>query len=214
MYSFFNVLQRDLLIYLRNKSEFFTPIGFFILTVSLFPIAVGALPTNTLWLVPCIIWIAVLLAVLLAQETLFRLDYQIGIFEQMLMSDASLPWLVLAKIFANWLVTGLPLILITPLLGLSFGLSNVAIKNLVISLCLGTPILSLVGMLGVALTISLPRGGLLLAVLILPLYVPVLVLGTVVGANDGHLALLGAIGIMTVLLVPLAISHIIRMSIG
>lgn len=218
--SIFNLaLQRDLTVYARHKGEWLIVGLFFIMIVSLFPLVIGPLPKELLWLVPVIIWIAAILASLLAQEGLWRTDYQLGIFEQCIVAAQPLSVIVLAKVAANWLVTGLPLILITPVLCMSFALPFKVIKCLVISLLLGTPTLSLLGTLGIAMTLSLPRGGLLLNVLILPLYIPVLVLGASAGVltlqnlnSNGQLALLAALAIIAFLTVPLAISGLIKVS--
>lgn len=216
---FNQIVARDLKIYWQQKSESWATVLFFVIVCSLFPLALGPLPETALWLVPCIIWVAVLLATILAQESLIRTDQQLGVLEQLVLSPYALSMLLSGKVVANWLVTGLPLVIITPLLGLSFALPGATIKLLTVSLLLGTPTLSLLGILGTALTISLPRGGLLLAILILPLYTPVLVLGTAVGVlslhgvnSIGHLALLLAIGILALLLVPLAVATTIRAS--
>jgi heme exporter protein B len=209
---FKQVMLRDLQIYARQKGEWLSSLLFFVIVVSLFPIAFGPLPSSMLWLVPGIIWISALLATMLVQESLIRTDYQVGIMEQYTLSPYSLSFIILAKVVANWFVTGLPLVLITPILGLSFSLPAETIHVLTWSLLLGTPTLSLLGTLGAALTITLPRGGILLAIIILPLYVPVLVLGTV-ATNAGHLALLAALAILALLFTPLAVSTAIKVSI-
>lgn len=211
------VLRRELRIYMQHKSECVAVLMFFVMVVSLFPIATGPLPENLTWFAPCIIWVAALLAAVIAQESSMRADSQLGVFEQIILSHQSFSAVILSKILANWLVTGLPLILITPLLALCFNMPLNATIVLCYSLLLGTPILSLVGTLGVAMTLCLPRSGILLATLVLPLYMPVLVLG--VGASllslqslnySGHLALLAAFGIVTVLLSPLALKLLIK----
>jgi len=214
------VLKRDLCIYMRHKGEVLTVPLFFVIIVSLFPVAFGPLPSELNWLIPGIIWIAALLASLLAQEHSIRTDYHLGIFEQLLLSDYPLSFILFIKTFANWLVTGLPLVIITPLLALSFAIPSQTIIVLTGSLLLGTPLLSLIATLGVALTLTLPRGGLLLSVLILPLYMPVLVLGTAAsilatqGLNSsGPLALLAALTLAAILLVPLALSTLLKVSV-
>jgi len=222
LFTVFNqALIRDLQIYASRKSEWLSSLVFFVIVVSLFPLALGPLPKELLWIVPGIIWIAALLATLLSQESLLRADFQLGIFEQCIVSSQSLSVNVLAKVLANWLVTGLPLVLITPLLALTYALPVNSIVILTCSLLLGTPALCLIGTLGAALTLSLPRGGLLLAILILPLYIPVLVLGTAAGilslqgiSSAGQLALLTAVTVGAVVLAPLAISTTIRVSVS
>lgn len=214
------LLKRELCIYMRHKSEILTVLLFFVLIVTLFPVAFGPLPRELNWLIPGIIWIAALLASLLAQEHSIRSDYHLGIFEQLLLSDCSFSLILLVKSFANWLVTGLPLVLITPLLALSFTLPNHTIIVLTASMLLGTPLLSLITTLGVALTITLPRGGVLLAVLTLPLYMPALVLGTAASIltlqgldSSGPLALLAAMTVAAILLVPIALSTLLKVSV-
>jgi len=216
----FVVLKRDLRVHIKRNSELLSVMIFFIIIISLFPLAYGPLPSDLIWLVPGIIWIAALLSILLAQDNLLRTDYQIGIYEQLIISPYSFYALLLAKILANWLVTGLPLVIITPLLAQSFALPFNTIMVLTLSLLLGTPTLSLIGALGAALTLSLPRGGLLLAILTLPLYIPVLVLGTATSMlslralnSNGGLALLAALAIASILFSPMALKALIKVSI-
>lgn len=214
---FRNIVQRELLIYLRSKSDWLGVLIFFALVVCLFPIALGVWATEQLWMVPAIIWIAALLATMLAQDNLLRTDYQLGIIDQMLLSNYPLYWQLLAKIAAHWLLFGAPLALCTPLLALSFGAPTLVVITISLSLLFGTLILSLLAALGAALTVSLARGGLLLTVLMLPLLVPVVVLGVSFGIlsvqgvfSMGHFALLAAVLIASILGAPLVIGMAIK----
>ena len=217
--AFVGVLQRDLKISFRKQSELLNPIFFFILVVSLFPLGVGPSPKILAEIAPGVIWVAALLATLLSMERLFRSDFEDGTLEQLLLSAHSLPMLVLAKVLTHWLMTGLPLLLVSPLLGVLLHLPTDAISVLPLSLLLGTPALSLLGAIGVALTVGLRRGGVLLTLLVLPLYVPVLIFGTSavsaagIGLSvSGQLALLGAILVLALTLAPFAIAAGLRIS--
>jgi heme exporter protein B len=213
------VLRRDLKIAFHKPSELLNPIFFFILVVSLFPLGVGPGPKILAQIAPGVIWVAALLATLLSMERLFRSDFEDGSLEQLLLSPHPLTLLVLAKVCAHWLTTGLPLLIVSPLLGVLLHLPQEALGVLPLTLLLGTPALSLIGAIGVALTVGLRRGGVLLTLLVLPLYIPVLIFGTsAVAAGavglpvSGQLALLGAILILALLLAPLAIAVGLRIS--
>lgn len=217
--AFVGVLKRDLRLGFRHRNELLNPILFFILVVSLFPLGVGPSPKILAEIAPGVIWVAALLATLLSMERLFRSDFEDGSLEQLLLSPHPLTVLVLAKVFAHWLTTGLPLLLVSPLLGVLLYLPTDGIKVLPLTLLLGTPILSLVGAIGVGLTVGLRRGGVLLTLLVLPLYVPVLIFGTsavAAGAMgfavSGQLALLGAMLALALTLSPLAIAAGLRIT--
>jgi heme exporter protein B len=217
--AFLGVLRRDLKLGIRKRSELTNPILFFILVVSLFPLGVGPAPATLAEIAPGVIWVAALLATLLSMENLFRSDFEDGTLEYLLLSPHALPLLVLAKVLAHWVITGLPLILVSPLLGILLYMPADAIAVLPMTLLLGTPTLSLVGAIGVALTVGLRRGGVLLTLLVLPLYVPVLIFGTaaVVAAAaglpvSGQLALLGAVLAMALTLAPVATAAGLRIS--
>ncbi len=217
--AFMGLLRRDLQIAIRKRSELLNPILFFILVVSLFPLGIGPEPRLLGEIAPGIIWVAALLATLLSMERLFRSDFEDGALEHLLLSPHALSLLALAKVLAHWLVTGLPLILVSPLLGVLLHLPTEAIRVLPLTLLLGTPILSLLGAVGVALTVGLRRGGVLLTLLVLPLYVPVLIFGTAAvaaaGAGlpvSGQLALLGAMLALALTLSPLATAAGLRIS--
>lgn len=219
LYIFLQVVRRDLQINLRHKSECFGVILFYIIIVTLFPLVLGQFTATQLWLVPCILWIAALLTTILAQENVLRTDFQLGIYEQFILSKHPLSALMLAKSLANWLLTGLPLIIVTPLLALSFDLPSSNIMDITYSLLLGTPTLSLLAAIAAALTVTLPGGGVMLALLLLPLYVPILVIGASVGilslqgiACNGQLALLAALSVLALMLAPIAVSATIKVS--
>ncbi len=173
--AFWFLLRRDLLLAFRNRAELANPLLFFVLVITLFPLAVGAEPNLLSRIAPGIIWVAALLASMLSLDGIFRSDFEDGTLEQMLLSAHPVPVLVLAKVTAHWLVTGLPLFLVAPLLAMMLGLDQDAYGILMLTILLGTPVLSLVGSIGVALTIGLRKGGIILSLLVLPLYVPVLI---------------------------------------
>lgn len=216
--GFKSVFVRELAIHAAQSSEWLIILLFYFIIVSLFPIAMGNVAST---LAIPIIWVAVLLTTFIAQENILRIDYRIGIFDQMLLSPYPFSWLLLAKMLAHWLIYAVPMILLTPLLALSFSLSAMSIVVLLESLLWGTLVLFLLGGIGSALTVSLARGGVLLAILILPLYVPVLVLGSSIGIlsaegiqTNGQMALLAALAIVTIFSAPLAAAYAIRVSIN
>lgn len=219
--AFAGVLRRDLRIGFIKRSELLNPVFFFILVVSLFPLGVGPSPAMLGAIAPGVIWVAALLATLLSMERLFRSDFEDGTLEQMVLSPHALSLLSLAKVSAHWLMTGLPLLVVSPLLGVLLHLPAEATWTLMLSLLLGTPSLSLLGAIGVALTVGLRRGGVLLTLLVLPLYVPILIFGTAAIAASatglpasGQLALLGAILALSLVLAPLAIAAGLRISLN
>ena len=186
----FVIIHRDLLLAYRRRADVLTTLFFFIIVASLFPLGVGPEADLLRTIAPGILWVAALLASMLALARLFAHDHADGSLEQMLLSSESLVLIVIGKVIAHWLVSGLPLLLAAPLLALQFDLPLRSIGILVFSLLLGTPILSLIGAIGAALTLGLRGGGVLLALLILPLYIPVLIFGA--GAVTSDLAGLGA----------------------
>jgi len=173
--AFFFLLRRDLLLALRNRAEYAVPLLFFVLVITLFPLALGAEPRLLERIAPGIIWVAALLASMLSLESIFRSDFDDGSLEQILLSAHPVGVLVLAKVGAHWLVTGLPLLIVAPLLAEMLGVDARAQPILLLTVLLGTPVLSLVGAIGVALTVGLRKGGIILSLLVLPLYVPVLI---------------------------------------
>lgn len=218
--AFAGLLRRDLRLSLRHRGDIAMPILFYIIVVCLFPL--GTRPEADLLAryAPAILWVAALLSTLLAMERLFRSDFDDGSLEQILLSPYPTAWLVMAKLAAHWLSTGLFLVIISPLLALILGLPERVIPVLLLSLLLGTPILSLIGAIGMALTVGLPRGGMLLALLVLPLYAPVLIFGAngLAAAVDGlpvqgPMLLLAAMLVLALTLAPLAIAVALRVSV-
>ncbi|HID46353.1 MAG TPA: heme exporter protein CcmB [Chromatiaceae bacterium] len=217
--AFRTIIARDLLLAMRRRSDVLTTLFFFVIVVSLFPLGIGP-ELNTLRLIaPGVFWVAALLASMLALEKLFFVDYQDGALEQMLLAPQPLSILVLGKVLAHWLVTGLPLVLLSPLLGLQYDLSTATIGIMMLTLLIGTPALSLIGAIGAALTLGLRGGGVLVSLLVLPLYIPVLIFGA--GAVEaetsglggtGHLSMLGAILLLSALAAPLATAAALRIS--
>ena len=173
--AFIAVIRRDLILAFRRRAEIANPLFFFILVVTLFPLGVGANPKLLQAMAPGVIWVSALLAVMLSPDSLFRSDFDDGSLEQMLLSPHPLTILVLAKVIAHWLVTGLPLLVVAPLLAIFLGLPERALGTLLLTLVLATPVLSLIGSIGVSLTVGLRRGGMIISLLVLPLYVPVLI---------------------------------------
>ena len=173
--AFIFLLRRDLTLVLRNRSEFANPLLFFVLVMMLFPLAIGVMPELLARIAPGIIWVAALLAAMLSLDSIFRSDFEDGSLEQLLLSAHPLPVLVLAKATAHWLVTGVPLMLMAPVLAEILGMARSAQGTLLLTILIGTPVLSLIGAIGVALTIGLRKGGIILSLLVLPLYVPVLI---------------------------------------
>jgi len=192
-----------------------------VLVTSLFPLGIGADPKLLQAVGPGVIWVAALLAALLSLEGIFRSDFEDGTLEQFLLSSHPVSVLVLAKILAHWLITGLPLLVISPLLGVLLGLPGDAIIILLITLALGTPVLSLIGAVGVALTVGLRKGGMILSLLVLPLYVPLLIFAAsaVDTAAAGlpvtaHLSLISALLVLSLSLSPLATAAALRISLS
>lgn len=205
----FSIIHRDLLLAYRRRADVLTTLFFFVIVVSLFPLGVGPEMNTLRQIAPGVVWVAALLASMLSLGRLFSADYQDGTLEQMALAPQPLWLIVLGKIMAHWMVSGLPLALMAPVLGLQFDLPPEALTILVISLLLGTPILSLIGAIGAALTLGLRGGGVLLSLLVLPLYIPVLIFGagaveaTMIGISpEGHLSLLAAFLILALLATP------------
>lgn len=214
------ILRRDLKLAFRLRADYMNPLLFFIIVVSLFPLAVSPDVKLLQNLGPGVIWVAALLASLLSLDSLFRSDFEDGSIEQWLISPQSLSVIVLARVVAHWLVSGLPLVLIAPLLGVWLNLSSSSIEVLITTLLLGTPVLSLIGSIGMALTVGLRGGGMLLALLVLPLYIPVLIFGTsaVIAVGMGvpinaQLAILGALLALALSLAPLATAAALRIGV-
>jgi len=212
-------LRRDLRLALRSKAELGVQLLFYVVVVSLFPLGVGADPTLLRALGPGVLWVAALLASLLSLPRLFAADFADGTLEQIALSPYPLPALISGKILAHWLTTGVPLAALSPLLALQFGLDGSELVALAAGLALGTPTLSLLGAIGAALTLGLRAGGALLALLILPLYVPILIFGagaveaSRVGlAAGGELSVLGAALLVAAIGAPLASAAAVRIA--
>ena len=213
------VLKRDLTIALRHRDDILNPLIFFVIVITLFPLGIGPEAQILSRIAPGIIWVAALLATLLSLDRLFKADYNDGSLEQMLLSPHPIFILVLAKITAHWLITGLPLILIAPLLAVLLHLDENSYTALVVTLLLGTPVLSLLGAIGVALTVGIKKGGVLLSLLVLPLYIPVLIFAT--SAIDsaalglpysGQLAIIAALFVGSLTLAPFAVGAALKVS--
>ncbi|GAB6041167.1 heme exporter protein CcmB [Endothiovibrio diazotrophicus] len=215
------IVGRDLTLALRRRTDVLTTLFFFVIVVSLFPLGVGTEKETLRQLGPGVVWVAALLASMLALERLFEGDYRDGTLEQMLLTPQPLAILALGKVFSHWLVTGLPLVLIAPLIGLQYHLPEQTLLVMMASLAVGTPILSLIGAIGAALTLGLRGGGILLSLLVLPLYIPVLVYGSgavsvsmVEMADIGpYFSLLGAFLILALVFSPLASAAALRISV-
>jgi heme exporter protein B len=219
--AFTLLLKRDLTLAIRHRAEMINPLLFFVLVTSLFPLGIGADPKLLQAVGPGVIWVAALLAALLSLEGIFRSDFEDGTLEQFLLSSHPVSVLVLAKVLAHWLITGLPLLVISPLLGVLLGLPGDAIMILLVTLTLGTPVLSLIGAVGVALTVGLRKGGMILSLLVLPLYVPLLIFAAnaVDTAAAGlpvtaHLSLISALLVLALSLSPLATAAALRISLS
>ncbi|MCL4158899.1 UNVERIFIED_CONTAM: hypothetical protein GTU68_045565 [Idotea baltica] len=218
---FLIILKRDLLLAMRRRSEIFTVLFFFVVVISLFPLGISTEDQLLKQIAPGVVWVAALLASTLALDRLFSDDYEDGTLEQMTLAPVSLPIVVLAKMIAHWLLTGLPLVLISPLVGLFYHLPFESIKVMMLVLLLGTPVLSMLGAIAAALTLGLRGGGVLVSLLVLPLYIPVLVYGAgaistsmVEGLSiQPYVLLLSAFMILAVIFSPWATSAAIKISI-
>ncbi len=213
------IVARDLLIAWRRRSDVATALLFFVIVASLFPLGVGAAPNLLRAIAPGVIWVAALLSSMLSLSRLFAADHADGTLEQLLLGAAPLGVIAAAKALAHWLVSGLPLVLIAPLLALQYDLAPSLYGVLALSLLLGTPVLSLIGAIGAALTLGVRGGGVLLSLLVLPLYVPVLIMGAgslemaAAGmGGQGQLLLLGAMLVVAAAFAPWAISAALRIS--
>ena len=219
--AFSAVIKRDLLLAYRFRAELINPLAFFVMVITLFPLALGAEIALLKRIAPAIIWVAALLASLMSIENLFRADYDDGSLELMVMTPHPLSILVLAKVIGHWLVSSVPLLFIAPLMGMMLHMDTDIIGVLMLTLLLGTPVLSLIGGIAVALTLGLRKGGALLAILVLPLYVPILIFAS--SAIDaamtgfpvsGHLSMMCAILFLALTLTPLPTAAALKMSLS
>ncbi|MFZ5593650.1 MAG: heme exporter protein CcmB [Pseudomonadota bacterium] len=213
------IVARDLTLAMRRRADVLTTLFFFVIVVSLFPLGIGPEMATLRIMAPGVVWVAALLASMLSLERMFSADYRDGTLEQMLLTPQPLPVLVLGKVFAHWLVSGLPLVLIAPLLGVQYDLPPEGLLILAVSLLVGTPVLSLIGAIGAGLTLGVRGGGVLVSLLVLPLYIPVLIFGAggVDAAMSGlgaqaHLSLLGAFLLGALILAPWAAGAALRIS--
>ncbi|WP_244986426.1 heme exporter protein CcmB [Rosenbergiella epipactidis] len=213
------ILLRELKIAFRHRAEVINPLWFFLIIVTLFPLGIGPESTLLARIAPGIVWVAALLASLLGLERMFRDDYLDGSLEQLLLLPTPLPMVVLAKVFAHWLTSGLPLIILSPLASLFLSLNFTGWWGLVLTLLLGTLTFSFLGAIGVALTVGLRRGGVLLSLLVLPLAIPILIFASSAVdaasqglAISGYLAILAAMLVVSVVLAPFAIAAALRVS--
>jgi heme exporter protein B len=213
------IVWRDLMLAWRRRSDMLSTVFFFVIVVSLFPLGIGPETQLLRQIAPGVVWVAALLASMLSLGRLFYNDYHDGTLEQLLLTPQPLFLVVLGKIFAHWVVAEVPLVLIAPLVGLQFGLSSETLWILLASLLLGTPVLSLIGSVGAALTLGLRGGGVLISILVLPLYIPALIFGagavdaTIMGMSPAaNLYLLGAFAIVSLLFSPWATAAALRIS--
>ena len=213
------LLWREMTLALRRKSEVLTTMLFFVIVVSLFPLGIGPEIDTLREIAPGVLWVAALLASMLSLNRLFSDDYIDGTLEQLIISSQPLALLVFGKILAHWVLTGLPLVLISPILGMQLGMDADSIIILMLTLLIGTPVLSLIGAVGAGLTLGVRGGGVLLSLLILPLYIPVLIFGAgaVESAQaglgvEGHFSLLGAFLVGSLVLAPLGAAAALRIS--
>jgi heme exporter protein B len=213
------VMRRDLILAMRRRADVLTTLIFFVMVVSLFPLGVGPEMAMLRKMAPGVLWVAALLSSMLSLGRLFSADYLDGTLEQMMLAPQSLSMLVLGKMTAHWVVSGLPLVLMAPVLGLQFDMTGEALGVLIIGLLLGTPILSMVGAIGAALTLGLRGGGVLLSLLVLPLCIPVLIFatGAVEAVSSGlnvtaHMSLLGAFFVLALVFTPWVTAQALRIS--
>ena len=218
---FWSTFQRDLILAFRHKSDMINPLVFFLIAISMIPLGIGPEKALLMRIAPGIIWVMALLATLLSLDNLFRSDFDDGSLEQLLIAPYPLSFSVLAKVLVHWLSTGLPLTLMAPLLGVMLSLPASAFGALCCSLLIGTAAMSLIGAVGAALTVGLRKGGLLISLIVMPLYVPILIFGaravqaaTLEQEYTLQLAVLGAGLAMAIVLAPLAAAGALRVSVN
>ena len=216
---FFITVKRDLLLSFRRRSDVLTTMFFFILVSSLFPLGVGAEKSLLQTIAPGILWVAALLASTLSLNRLFAADFIDGTLEQLLLSSEPLVVIVIGKVLVHWLVSGLPLVMLSPILAVQFNLPVASIGVLMLSLLIGTPVLSLLGAIGAALTLDIRGAGALITVLVLPLYIPILIFGAAAvdaqtsgSGSCPHLMLLGGLLLFAAALAPWAISKALKIA--
>ncbi len=210
---------RDIRLAARRSTDVFNPLVFFVIVVSLFPLGVGPEPNQLQLMAPGVIWVAALLATMISLDRLFSHDFETGSLEQIVLAPQPLTLIIFAKIAAHWTLTGLPLVILMPLVAMQMNMTTDMIYISFLTLIIGTPILSLIGAIGAALTIGLRGGGVLVSLLVLPLYTPVLIFGAgAISASaqgfspDAHLSLLGAFLALSLTFAPLAAAAAVRVS--
>ncbi len=213
------IVHRDLLLAMRRRTEVLTALFFFVIVTSLFPLGIGPELVLLRKIAPGVLWVGALLATMLGLQRMFAADHADGTLEQMVLSPTPLVLLVAGKNVAHWLVSGLPLVVLAPLLGIQFDLDAESLGILMLGLLLGTPVLSLVGSIGAALTLGVRGGGALLSLLVLPLYIPTLIFGAgAVQAHasgqgaTGHLSLLGALLVLALFFAPWVTTAALRIA--
>ncbi|HYV25828.1 MAG TPA: heme exporter protein CcmB [Pyrinomonadaceae bacterium] len=214
------LVWRDLILAWRRRADVLATVFFFIIVTSLFPLGIGPERETLRTIAPGVVWVAALLASMLSLGRIFGNDYQDGTLEQLILTPQSTYLMVLAKVLAHWVVSEIPLVVIAPVLGLQFGLSQNTLLTVMVSLLLGTPVLSVIGSIGAALTLGLRAANVLVALLVLPLYIPVLIFGsgavqaTVTGTSpQAWLLLLGATLIVSLVFAPWATSAALKISV-
>jgi heme exporter protein B len=219
LFLFKKIALRDIKVSWSGGSTSSMVVGFFIIVVTLFPLGVGPELNMLSRISVGVIWVAALLACLLSLDRIFQADFEDGTLDQYALSPLSMEWIVMAKALAHWVTTSLPLILITPLLGILMNMQETAYMPLIYAMLIGTPALSLIGTIGASLTVSLKRGGVLLSLLILPLYVPVLIFGvmavdavTIGSGGNATLMILGASTLFSLAITPWAAAAAIRLA--
>jgi heme exporter protein B len=213
------IVRRDLLLAMRRKAEVLTALFFFVIVTSLFPLGIGPEPALLRKIAPGVLWVGALLATMLGLQRMYAADHADGTLEQMVLSPSALPLLVVGKNLAHWLVCGLPLVVLAPILGVQYDLAGESLCVLTIGLLIGTPVLSVIGSIGAALTLGVRGGGPLLSLLVLPLYIPALIFGAgaveaqITGQDfGGHLSLLGALLAVSVFFAPWASTAALRIA--
>jgi heme exporter protein B len=218
---FYAVYCKDLTLAFRQRAEIVNPLLFFLIVITLFPLAIGPEPALLGRIAPGIIWVAALLSTMLGLDKVFRDDFNDGSLEQFIASSYPLPLVVLAKVLAHWTITGLPMVLLAPIFALLMNLDTQLLAATLLTLLIGTPLLSFIGAIGAALTVGLQKGGILMSLLVLPLYIPVLIFATsaidtssMLLAYGGQLAILGAMLVVAAVMAPLAISSALKVSVS
>ncbi|WP_440055670.1 heme exporter protein CcmB [Pseudoalteromonas sp. T1lg65] len=219
--AFKSVYCKDVSLAFRQRAEIINPLLFFLIVITLFPLAIGPEPGLLTRMAPGIIWVAALLSTMLGLDKIFRDDYNDGALEQLIVSPYPLSLSVLAKVFAHWTVSGLPMVILAPLFALLMNLESQSLMATVLTLLIGTPLLSFIGAIGAGLTVALQKGGILMSLLVLPLYIPVLIFATsaidtssMSLAYGGQLAILGAMLAVAIVAAPIAISSALRVSVS